>query len=136
MSDMYLVLRSRLQAVKQWVTIDTAVMKAARDGRGLSYEAVARQIPCSAKTYERHEKRGRVPLEQVDRYAHVLGIEIERPQFNATVTVDQRSEGQQIADAAERLVAAASSLERSAERIEGRLDDLASVPAGRRRKSA
>src|SRR5574337_1050375 len=134
MSDLYLVLRSRLEAVQQWVAIGTDVMSAARAAKGLSYEAVARQIPCSAKTYERHEKRGRVPLEHVDRYAQVLGITVERPEFNATVTVDQRSVTQRLADGADQLVSAAARIEAGADRIEALLARQASAPAVRRRR--
>jgi len=84
MSDLYLVLRSRLEAVTNWVQLGSDVMATARNRRGLSYEAVARLANVSAKTYERYEKRGRVPEHMVGTFADVLGLEIVRP---ALVTV-------------------------------------------------
>lgn len=83
MSDMYLVLRRRLETVTtQWVEIETAVLREARTRKGLSYESLARQIPVAAKTYERWEKRGRVPTWHVDKVAELLDLEIERPIFD------------------------------------------------------
>lgn len=79
MSDLYLVLRSRLEAVPEWVFIDTAVLKEAREARGLSYESAARELHISSKTWERYEKAGRVPRPLVPRVADVLGLEIEQP---------------------------------------------------------
>lgn len=79
MSDLYLVLRSRLESVTSWVTLGTDVMFRARKAKGLSYEAVARQANVSSKTYERYEKRGRVPEHEVEMFADILGLEIERP---------------------------------------------------------
>jgi transcriptional regulator with XRE-family HTH domain len=100
MSDLYLVLRSRLEAVKgEWVYVPSDVLRQARKARGLSIEAMGRELHCSAKTYERHEKDGRVPLDQVDRYAQVLGLQIERPAFSGAITVpaadpDRRGAGE------------------------------------------
>jgi transcriptional regulator with XRE-family HTH domain len=79
MSDLYLVLRSRLESVTSWVSLGTDVMFRARKAKGLSYEAVARQANVSSKTYERYEKRGRVPEHEVEMFADILGLEIERP---------------------------------------------------------
>lgn len=89
MSDLYLVLRRRLEEVKNWAYIDTDVLRSARDSRGLSYEAMGRLIPTSSKTYERWEKGGRIPVELVGVIADLLDLEIERPQrTRTTVTVD------------------------------------------------
>ena len=79
MSDMYLVLRSRLHAVPDWVYIDTAVLENARKRRGLSYETMARTLPVSSKTWERYEKAGRIPRPLVAKVADALGLEIEEP---------------------------------------------------------
>jgi hypothetical protein len=85
MSDIYLVLRHRLDTVAtEWVPIESEVLLAAMKQRGLSYEGFARQIPVSAKTAERWVKRGRVPTWHIDRVAELLGLEIERPAFEST----------------------------------------------------
>jgi len=76
---MYLVLRSRLHAVPEWVYIDTAVLENARKRRGLSYETMARKLPVSSKTWERYEKAGRIPRPLVAKVADALGLEIEEP---------------------------------------------------------
>ena len=62
MSDLYLVLRSRLPVVKEWAILGTKPMKEARLRLGLGYETMARKLPVSSKTYERYEKAGRVPI--------------------------------------------------------------------------
>jgi transcriptional regulator with XRE-family HTH domain len=80
MSDLYLVLRHRLDAVQEWVYLSTADLKAARKRTGLSYESMARQVPTTAKTWERWEKAGRIPRHTLPRVAEVLGLEIEQPE--------------------------------------------------------
>jgi transcriptional regulator with XRE-family HTH domain len=65
--------------VKEWVTLGTKPMKEARERLGLSYETVARKFPVSAKTYERYEKAGRVPIELLTMTADILELEVERP---------------------------------------------------------
>jgi predicted transcriptional regulator len=79
MSELYLILRRRLDLVKDWVPIETAVLREARLRQGLSYETVARKLPVSSKTYERYEKAGRVPRESFPRVVEVLGLEIDPP---------------------------------------------------------
>ena len=89
MSDIYLVLRNRLDAVTNWVAISTEVLKNSRKTRGLSYEAVGRLAKVSSKTYERYERDGRVPEHMVDTFAEILGLEIDRPVHSPTrVTVE------------------------------------------------
>jgi len=78
-ADLYLVLRSKLDMVADWVELGTPALKAARERLGLSYEGVARQIPVSSKTYERYEKRGRVPRTLLAKFAEVLQLEVEQP---------------------------------------------------------
>jgi transcriptional regulator with XRE-family HTH domain len=97
MSDMYLVLRHRLETVAtQWVPIETAVLRAARTRLGLSYESLARQIPVAAKTYERWEKAGRVPVGTVEKLAGLLELEIERPTFEQPVVMIEATKAGQI----------------------------------------
>jgi predicted transcriptional regulator len=76
-SDLYLILRRRLGNVRDWVEIDSDVLRAARKRQSLSYETVARRLHVSTKTYERYEKRGRVPRELLPNVAEVLELEIE-----------------------------------------------------------
>lgn len=92
MSDLYLVLRHRLDEVKDWVTLGQDVMKGARNSRGWSCESVARKIPVAAKTYDRWEKRGQVPISDVEKVAAILGLQIERPQHVRIVHL-QEGEG-------------------------------------------
>jgi transcriptional regulator with XRE-family HTH domain len=92
MSGIYLVQRRRLEELTKWVTLGSDVMKGARDSLGLSYEAVARQVPVAAKTYERWEKRGQVPAPSVARIAELLRLEIEHaPRTTVTVANDEES---------------------------------------------
>jgi transcriptional regulator with XRE-family HTH domain len=80
MSDLYIVLRRRLEAVPEWVYIDSALLRAARERQGFSYETIARQIPVVSKTYERYEKAGRVPRQLLAKIAELLDLEIEEPE--------------------------------------------------------
>jgi transcriptional regulator with XRE-family HTH domain len=92
MSELYLTLRSRLPRVAEWVTLGQGVMRQARETSGLSREAVARQIPVSAKTYERWENAGRVPAQSVERIAEIIGLVIEREPRTTTVTLPSERE--------------------------------------------
>lgn len=87
MSDLYLVLHRRLNSVQDWVELGTTVMKTARERLGLSYESVARAVPVSSKTYERYEKRGRVPRPLLPKIAAILQLEVEEPE-RVRVTLD------------------------------------------------
>lgn len=89
MSDMYLVLRTRLDEVTNWVVVGTDVMKNARTALGLGYETAAHKLSVSSKTYERREKAGRWPAHEMDRLADVFNLELERP---ARVRVTAREE--------------------------------------------
>lgn len=93
MSDLYLVLRSRLDVVKDWVELGTQTMRDAREAQGLSYEAVARQIPVASKTYERWEKRGAVPRPFVVKVAGILDLEVEIPE-RVKITIPAEPEDQ------------------------------------------
>src|SRR5215831_18992020 len=79
MSNLVLVLRHRLDDVKDWVIVDGAILESARLRLGLSREAVARQIPVASKTIERYEKQGRVPRELMPKLMAILEIEMETP---------------------------------------------------------
>jgi transcriptional regulator with XRE-family HTH domain len=93
MSDLYLVLRNRLDAVPEWVYIDTATLRGAREGKGLSYETTARELHVSAKTYERYEKAGRVPRPLLPALADLFDLEIEEP-ARRRVAVSPPEEGE------------------------------------------
>lgn len=79
MSDLYLVLRRRLEDVADWVELGSDVMRAARHRLGYSYETVGRLLHVSSKTYERYEKRGRVPVALIEQAGRVLDLEIQAP---------------------------------------------------------
>lgn len=79
MSDLYLVLRSRLSEVTDWVILGSKTMRAARTSLGLSYETVSRRIHVASKTYERYEKAGRVPRQLLPLIAETLQLEVEEP---------------------------------------------------------
>lgn len=121
MSDMYLVLRRRLETVAtQWVTIESAVLREARTRKGLSYESLARQIPVAAKTYERWEKAGRIPFWHVDKVAELLELEIERPSFDPPLV---KVEGA-IAEDRDELLAQVAELAEGQARVEALLERL------------
>lgn len=77
MSELYLVLRRRLEAVAEWVHIGTEEMQAAQDRLGLSNERLAPELFIVSKTWERWKARGAVPRSQLAHVAHVLGLEVE-----------------------------------------------------------
>src|SRR5690348_2408612 len=106
MSDLYLVLRRRLDSVPEWVYLPTSDLKAARDRAGLSYEGLARQLPVSSKTWERYEKAGRVPRHLVPKVARILGLEIETPEVRPlTGRRDERLRAPAAGELVERLEA-------------------------------
>lgn len=80
MSDLYLVLRRRLQDVTDWVELDTDILHNARKALGLSYEAMGRRLNVASKTWERWEKAGRVPRHELRRVAETLNLEIDWPE--------------------------------------------------------
>lgn len=92
MSDLYLILRRRLEDVTDWVELGTPTLKNARKARGLSYEAMGREMNVAAKTWERYEKRGRVPRHLLPQVAEVLELEIDWPK-RTTVTIAEPPNG-------------------------------------------
>lgn len=129
MSGIYLVLRRRLEELTKWVTLGSDVMKGARDALGLSYEAVARQVPVSAKTYERWEKRGQVPAPTVDRLAEILRLELERaPKTSVTIEEDEES----LDDVRRELAIEVSRLRKLNDLTEARLAGSAAPRRGRK----
>lgn len=79
MSELYLTLRRRLDEVNSWIEIGVDTMRTARNAKGLSYEAMGRLLNVSSKTYERHEKAGRLPRQLVEKFATILDLEIDTP---------------------------------------------------------
>lgn len=100
MSELYIVLRNRLAVVKDWVPIGQKRMREARVRKGLSYEAMGRILHISSKTWDRWEKRGAVPVHDLDRVADVLGLEVERYEGGTPIRIDRdrlEEEAEQIA---------------------------------------
>jgi transcriptional regulator with XRE-family HTH domain len=108
MSDMYLILRSRLTEVADWLELGAQEMKEARKAQGLSYESASRLLHVSSKTYERREKAGRWPAHDIASLASVLHLEIEQPE-RQRITLDDPS------------------IEARLTRIEATLEELADV---------
>jgi transcriptional regulator with XRE-family HTH domain len=127
MSELYLTLRTRLPVVTEWVEIGTEVMRNARRERGFSMEALARQLHVVSKTYERYEKAGRLPVNLVDRFGEILGLEIERLPGPTTITARETTprrphEGlEEIAGQLDRLVEEVAGLRGLVEEVERRL---------------
>jgi predicted transcriptional regulator len=136
MSDLYLVLRNRLDAVPEWVFIDAEILKAARERKGLSYETMARTIPVSAKTWERYEKKGRIPRPNLPRVAEVLDLEIEEPaRQRVTVRLEKTNVGED--ERFDRLEQLMIALDRKIDvEVVPRLDRLAEERRERERSSA
>jgi transcriptional regulator with XRE-family HTH domain len=101
MSDLYLVLRRRLEDVTDWVEIGTAPLHDARKALGLSYEAMGRKLNVAAKTWERWEKAGRVPRYELRRVAELLDLEIDWP-TRASVIVAGAGAGEERIERLER----------------------------------
>jgi len=76
MSELYLVLRSRLQEVADWYHLPEGALRQARERVG-SRETVARRLHVSQKTLERWEKENRVPRHLISAVATVLHMPIE-----------------------------------------------------------
>lgn len=87
MSDIYVVLRSRLESVASWYNLGTDAMEEAQGRMGLSDERLAREIPVSTRTWIRWKKRGQVPVQWLPNVAKVLDLEIERAE-RVRVSVD------------------------------------------------
>lgn len=126
MSDLYLVLRHRLASVPDWVFIESAVLRQARERQGLSYEAMGRQLNVASKTYERYEKAGRLPPQLVRRVAELLDIEIEEPERVRVTATRQEENGP--------IEVRLSSIERKLDQLDRKLDliDVTGALAGLR----
>jgi transcriptional regulator with XRE-family HTH domain len=118
MSDLYLVLRSRLDSVPEWVYIDTHVLLAARNARGLSYESTARELHISSKTWERYEKAGRIPRPLVPRVAELLELEIEESPARRVVIEGEAVPVEVVQELQERILGKLDELEAILERVE------------------
>lgn len=95
MSELVLVLRSRLREVADWVEIPADVLLSARKRVG-SRETVARMLNMSAKTLERYEADGRIPRHMVDQFSDVLHLNIERPEPVTVTLPEARAPGQDV----------------------------------------
>lgn len=126
MSDLYLVLRSRLEPVGkrfEWVDLGPSVMLEARKRLGLSREAIARKLNLSAKTYERYEKSGQVPKHELRNIAGVLELQVEETE--RTTVVMPRGEDDDVAQrTAEENARRIDALEDQAVRVEGALAEI------------
>lgn len=80
MSELYLVLKRRLDSVAEWVELGTDEMQAAQNRLGLSNERLAPKLYIASKTWERWKKRGAVPRRELERVASVLGMVVETTQ--------------------------------------------------------
>ena len=114
MSDLYLTLRHRLEAVAEWVTIGIDVFGDAQKRLGLSDERAARLVPVSVRTWIRWRQRGQVPIHSLDRVAQILELEIERPAHDRRVVVDDALDAQELYDR----------LDRQHEAVMRRLDEV------------
>lgn len=125
MSELYLVLRRRLEAVAEWVHIGTEEMQAAQDGLGLSNERLAAKLFIVSKTWERWKAKGAVPRGQLPLVASVLGLEVEAA---APVRVFTEEEG--AADEAATLARIDRRLQRIEEALRIAQDDSDAPPSG------
>lgn len=131
MSELYLTLRSRLEEVTNWVILGQEVMREARDAKGLSREAVGRQLNVSAKTYERWEQAGRVPRNDLARVADVIGLRVEAPFDDHVVVLEDDEEATpRLAVLEQRVEALERAREEADERIETKLDEIARLLQG------
>lgn len=62
-----------------WVPVGVDRLQEAQEATGLSNERLAREIPVSAKTWERWKKRGEIPADSIPAVARALNLEIRRP---------------------------------------------------------
>lgn len=88
MSDIYEVLRRRVQTVAANAQIGTERLQAAQDAAGYSNERLARALNISEKTWRRWKSAGTVPVYHLDAVAAALDLEIERPE-GSTVRMER-----------------------------------------------
>jgi DNA-binding XRE family transcriptional regulator len=79
-----------------WTILDAGVMRKARRDRGLSCETVARNLHVASKTYERYEKRDRVPVHLLPQVVELLGLDVEMPDRHS-VTASFPGQNDQVA---------------------------------------
>lgn len=126
MSDLYLVLRHRLDDVIEWVTLGRDVIHDARKAQGFSYETMGRKLNVAAKTWERYEKAGRVPRPMLPKVAEILDLEIEEPARTAISLPGREGEADPLAILQEEVSGMADQLGR----IEQLLQQLAGPQSG------
>jgi transcriptional regulator with XRE-family HTH domain len=123
MSELYLVLRSRLDGVVDWVYLDGKVVIDARARKGLGREALGAKLHIAAKTLERYEKRSRFPRAIIPALADELDIRIEQPltePLTATVRGPEADAGGEIALLRAALVEVLGKLDRILDLLEPR----------------
>lgn len=79
MSDLVVVLRERIRAVRRGVPLGTDRIRNAQEAIGLSNEKIARELYISEKTWRRWRDIGEIPREHLPAVAKVLRLEIEDP---------------------------------------------------------
>ncbi len=137
MSDMYLVLRSRLEDVQSWTNLGVEAIRDAQRASGLSDERLARQIPVSTRTWIRWRERGQVPSHALDKVAAVLGLEVER-QGPTRVQVQDDQPADRLAALEAEVAAMREELAEGLQDVRRSLDALAKLvaPARRARQAA
>lgn len=144
MSDLYLVLRERLQAVAEedWIPLSGSVLIEARRQRGLSREALGARIHVASKTIERWEKNNKVKRASLPALARELGLQIEEPKFEPIILPPTGSPLDEQAGAVLRelaairaALAAGQAQDRRLARLEKKVDQLLSRQEPQRRRS-
>lgn len=136
MSDLYLVLRSRLDDVSSWVSLGVDVIRDAQHRVGLSDERLARQIPVSTRTWIRWRDRGQVPTHSLERVAALLDLQVERSE-RPRVTVEEVP-SDRLGELEDRVLSQLESMQATLEDLGARVEAMSSRPAGStaRRKSS
>lgn len=140
MSDLYMVLRSRLESVAEWVTLGTDVMLQAMREQGLSHERAARMIPVTEKTWRRWVAKGQVQRRDLPKVVEILNLEIEQPARRRVVLREPVGDGvspAKLQEALDRIAHLEDLVERLLATLDAR-DESGSRPSRRRtsRRSA
>jgi transcriptional regulator with XRE-family HTH domain len=121
MSELYLVLRSRLDGVVDWVYLDGKVVMDARARKGLGREALGAKLHIAAKTLERYEKRSRFPRSLIPALADELDLRIEQPVTEPlSVTVREPGDAGDVALLQQAVVEALEKLDQILEFLQSR----------------
>ncbi len=126
MSDMYLVLRSRLEDVQSWIDLGVDVIRDAQKRTGLSDERLARQVPISTRTWIRWRERGQVPTHSLERIAELLQLEVERSQRPRVIVDDLPLD--RLGELEERVLSQLEGMQTILERLDERVELLSARP--------